>query len=691
MTYTAISDFKYGLDRRRPQSSGVPGTLWLLKNGVITRGGDIERTKKFVATYELPAGATVGFASVRGLRYVFGHDVEPEDMPAGVRYTQLEPPDPSPMTELLDARGIAGKVYAIAAYEDGNIYHFYDGVRVGDWDTIADDAFDYTTVAARLAALIDAGSACKAEAFGATVEITANVAGQAFTISAAGQDVDGSASDPTAEVTIVQPNVAAVDEVNATATITVTGGGADSGVSSVSVDGTPLLGGEIVDWVGSNADTANALAVEINNNTTTHGYTASADGAVVTISAPAGDGVGANGRVVAVTDFGTFSSTVANFAGGVSAVDPIAQVATVAISAGTEDSSDAWLIVVDGVTYKTTGLASATGTTAFVNKSRVYSTAGSLIRYSKINDPSDWTDSSESSGAGFINVSSEVDGVDVLTGMAAYSDLVAVFAKNAIVTYTLAADSLDNALVQPIGNTGTVAHRSIVAYGANDVYYLDETGVRSLRTREAYNSAYASDVGSAIDPFVHDLVLEVGAAQVAKASAAIEAVDGRYMLAIGRYIIVLSQFPSSKIVAWSYIDFGAQIDAMVRVGRDVYLRSGDTIYAYGGVNGETYPDADESTVEVLTPFISAKDPAGGKTLEGFDMAAENEWRIQVLTNPNDPTKYVDAGVIAGVTYNGPSVKIPGETSHYAVRATCRAAGYASLSSIAVHSSKAEQQ
>ena len=51
--------------------AGVPGTLWLGRNVVISRGGDIERMKKFVPKYELPAG-TFGMTEILGQLYVFG-------------------------------------------------------------------------------------------------------------------------------------------------------------------------------------------------------------------------------------------------------------------------------------------------------------------------------------------------------------------------------------------------------------------------------------------------------------------------------------------------------------------------------------------------------------------------------------------------------------------------------------------
>lgn len=690
MAYTAISDFKYGLDRRRPQTSGVPGTLWTLRNAVITRGGDIERMKKFVSTYSLPAGTLGGF-SVRGQVFVFGHATTPSGMPTGVRYQQLAAPSTPALIEVLDAKGFGGNVYAIAAYDDGNIYHFYKGSRVTAWDGLADAAASFDTVAARLARLIDGQSAYKAIAFGNVVEITAAVAGTDFTLATSTTD-NGSGSTPTAVAATVQANVVAVAEVRASATVTITGGTADAGtntISSLTVDGTQLLD-SAVDWSGSNSDTANALAVAINNFSATSSYTASAVGAVVTIQAAVGAGAAPNGDAVVVTTAGDVTASKTDMAGGVAAVAAVAKVATVTIGGGTIDPVDLWQVTLDSVDYRTTGRASATGTMAFVHRSRVYSLANSLIRFCKINDPTDWTDTNASSGAGFINVSNEVEGATDLYAMAKYEQYVAVFGRNATVIYDLPADAEGNTIVQPLDNTGTLAHRSVVAYGANDVFYLDETGVRSLRTRDAIQSAYASDVGSAADPFVQDVLREVGDAAASLSSAVIEAADGRYMLAVGRYVLVLSQFPASKIVAWSYFDFGEEIDSLFRVNRTVYLRAGDTIYVYGGTDGQTYPGADEFEPYAETPFISAKDPAGIKMLEGFDMAAENAWRVDVLPDPNNPAYHIPVGVIPGTTYPREMIKLPGRTSHYALRMQCSAAGRATLSSTAVHHSAEEK-
>jgi hypothetical protein len=691
VSYTAISDWRYGMDRRRPQSSGVPGTLWLLRNAVITRGGDIERAKKFVPLYVLPAG-TFGAYSIRRQKYVFGSGAEPAGMPVGVRYQQLAAPGGVAMTAVLDVKNFSGKIYAIAEYADGNIYHFYDGARVAAWDGLADAAADAESVASRLAARIDAETKYSAKAFGAVIEITATEPGTSFTIAASATDM-GTASTPTATVAHVQANVAEVTETRSEATVTITGGSASAGVNSVrsiKVDGVELLAGR-VDWTDSNASTANAVALAINDNSYTSGHTATAALQVVTIRAAAGTGAAPNGKAVVVTNSGDVTTTNTAMAGGVAAVAAVAQVETVTIGAATFDATDVWTVTLDGVDFRTSGRASATGLFVFVHKKRVWSGTGSVLRACKIADPTNWTDADASAGAILLSIADEVEGADYVVGMAKYEDNVAIFCRDAIVIYNLPADATQISIVQPLDNTGTLAARSIVSYGASDVFYLDATGVRSLRTRDAIQLAYASDVGSAIDPFVQDILKTKGDSVAAQASAAIEAADGRYMLAVGAQILVLSQFPSSKIVAWSYLDFEAPITDLIRVDRTIYLRAGDVIYAYGGADGAQYPAKGEFPVLVETPFISAKDPAAQKQLQGFDMAAVNTWHIKVLLDPNNTERYVDGGYIDGTTYNRDAYKLVGQTSHFALRMTCDAAGFASLSSTAVHHRIGEKQ
>lgn len=676
------------MDRTRPQAVGANGGLWTLKNGHITRGGDIEGRKKFVSTYTLPSG-TFGLAQIRGQLFTFGSDDLAASVPVGVQYQRLQAPSTPSMTAVLDVDAFDGALYVIAEYDDGNVYHFYNGTRVSDWDTIAAGIGAFSTLAENLADKIDTNAAVSASAFGDVITLTARTAGTAFTYAKATTD-NGGTADQDITLTEVQANVAYSAEVRATATIEITGGTSSPGtntVATVLADGVALIS-SAVDWVTSNDATAVALAAAITDGAGTHGYTAEAAGAVVTITETAeSDPSTVNGDIVAVGVSGDVTVSKTNVAGGAAEVDAVAQVVTAEFS-GTVEASDQFTITVNGTGYTATVQASGTGTSSFTHKSRVWSTAGSLLAYSKLLDASDWSDATASTGAGQINVSVQTDGSERVIACAPFDQYVAVFARETIHIYGFDTDSANNTYIQPVSNTGTQAPKSPLAYGNNEVFYLDDSGIRSLRSKASTNAPYATDIGSPVDPFVKEYLATLTGDQVRKAVSQIEPDDGRYWLAVGQYVFVLSYYPGNKIEAWSYYDvaddIGADITALVRARGRIYARAGDTVYLYGGAANATYPDVDTSETVAETPFLDAGSPAMKKNLSHFDTSVEGEWNFQVLTQVDDTTKGVSVGKISTTTYNEQDVDMPGQAGILAVKATCSAAGRRVLSSAVVH-------
>src|SRR5690554_3937620 len=136
------------------------------------------------------------------------------------------------MVDVLDAKPFDGKIYAIAEYDDGGVYHFYDGTRIEGWDTLSEENSSFEAVADALARQATANAAVTAEAFGATILITAREPGEGFTISTA-VTVGGDTTTPTATRTQIQANVAAVAEVRASGKVTITNGSSDPGASQV--------------------------------------------------------------------------------------------------------------------------------------------------------------------------------------------------------------------------------------------------------------------------------------------------------------------------------------------------------------------------------------------------------------------------------------------------------------------------
>jgi len=683
MAYLSIQDFKYGMDRRRERVAGTPGTLWTLENGHITRGGDIERCKKFVAKYALPAG-TRGVFSLNKQLYVFGSADLAATMPLGIVYQRLQSPNGGALTNIVDVDGFSGKVYAIADFDDGGRFHFYDGSRVTDWDTIGAASASYVTLAQFLAEKVSAASAVKASAANGIMSIEAAVAGTAFTITGGAVNGSGGTNDQTITVTTPQANVAAVNEVRATASITINGG-VDGMITAVTLGAVPLIAVDVT-WHATNDATAIRLAQAINSLSSTSGYTAAAVGNVVTISAAPGTGATPNGTALTVTTAGDIAVTAsATMTGGVTAVVAVAQISKVTFG-GTFDAVDTFTLTINGTAYKATGLASGTGRSLYVDWSRVWSPAGSLWRYCKLTDATAWI----AADAGFLNVALDVGGNQNLVVAKRYQTYAALYSEEAVILYTLDTDPANFAKYLVLDNTSTDAPHSVIRYGNNDVFHKDPTGVRSLRALNASNAPFVSDVGNAIDTFVLEFLDSLTEKQRRGAIAAIEPRDGRLWLAIAGRIHVLSFFPGAKISAWSYYSPGFEVEAFAKIGKQLFVRSGDTIYLYGGNDNATYPDDDELPVTVELPFLSANAPATRKGLDGFDAAFTNEWDVYALVDTNDESKTIHIGRVRNRTYGQGDITLPGQAALIALKMVCSRAGRATVSMAQIHFEKQDE-
>jgi hypothetical protein len=465
--YSVQLDFKAGLDRRRPQSASPPGSLWECINAHITRGGDIEKRKAFVAAYELPPMLTFGLARAASNLYTFG-SIASVPVPTGITYQRLIHPSGLNMIGILDTDTFDGKVYAIAQYADGSIHHFYNGSRVTDWDAL------------------------------------------------------------------------------------------------------------------------------------------------------------------------------------------------------------------------TTPTPTIIGTACKTHKNKMYACCTSLLQFSKLADATQW-DTIADTGANFINMSNQDGGSESLTGLGIFQKNLAVFAPDVLQIWAMTADPANNTQLQVLKNTGTDAKKSIIAFGNEDLAYLDTTGIRSLRSRVGIaDLASVDDVGTPIDTYVQEHIDGLSTTVRDAACSIIDPRDGRLWMAIGDRVFVYSSFPRAKINAWSTYEPGFVISAMVTLNRRIYARSEDTIYLYGG---ETNAEYDSSTVTVELPFFHDNKPANYKSLRGFDADLTGRWDVQVLVDPRDTSRYVDVGRFEGITYLDGNAGMPVRTTMAAPKFVCTASGYARISNFAVHFDK----
>ena len=563
MPYVSVENFSLGVDQTRLQEAAPNGSLWRLVNAHITRGGDVERAKRFVQTYSLPNG-TFGLATVRGDLYVFGS----EDLTVAppVIYQRLQHPTGQPMTRLLDSAAFDGKIHAVAEYADGSVHHFYDGVRVSDWDTIGTVLTDNAGVAGRIAAKVDEDPDVNATASGAVVTITGVNNGDDFPVT--------------------------VSTVNG----------------------------------GSNSDQTLTVAV-----------TQAASG-----SQP---------KIATVTVGGTF------------------------------ETADVFTVTIRGRAYTVTGTASGVGRTAKTFKQKMWSLTGSKAWYSALNNSSRWD---RGIGSGFINFQNESEGQEDLVVAEEYRGFFAFFARRSIRIWRIEVDDSLNVAITTVQNAGTVAAKSVLNFDNDDTMFLSDKGIRSLRPRDSSNFPTVSDLGVRIDTEVLDYMATLTEAQLAAAAAVIEPVDGRYLLALGNRVYVFSFFRSMRVSAWSHYELPFQITHWAVNGKQLFARAGNAIYLYGGADGNAYPADGEQIATVETPFYDAQTPAHQKKWEGFDQAARNEWRVELLPDPTRPEVAVEVGRCIGTTFAKPVHGAWFDSSHCAVRMTCDRAGPASIAKLALH-------
>ncbi len=436
----------------------------------------------------------------------------------------------------------------------------------------------------------------------------------------------------------------------ARASFRVTAGTGASSISAITVNGISIITGTVT-WATSNAATATAIAALINSTTTSPEYTAVAsdDQVVILAGLP---GVAENGKVVVVT-------LVSGF--GITPADGIAM----ANGADLVDTFE------PGTFVRTIG-------------SKMYSVSGPNMHFSGIQLPTGWT--TDNVGAGFIDMSTQASGSEELKALAKYQNNVAVFAETNIQIWYVDPDPSLNRQSQVLNNTGTGSPLSVTQFGDNDLFYLNESGLRSLRARDASNSAATTDIGVPVDTLVIDTLSSMSLDERERVIGLIEPRDGRFWLCMKNKIFVFSFFSGAKVSAWSVYNPGFNVQNAVVFGRRVYLRSGNTIYVYGGLGNDLVYDDTEAVAQ--TPYLDADKPWLQKDFSGFDMAGTGEWKVYVAMNPNNLEAQDAVGTIADVvantTFNDGKIPGAGSSTHFSLIFKSQNDGAAKLGSCVIH-------
>jgi hypothetical protein len=462
-------------------------------------------------------------------------------------------------------------------------------------------------------------------------------------------------------------------------------GGTYNAVTSVRVDGVEVMHSTAL-LVTSYSALMQTIVNNINSFTSPVEYTASFSGGKVVISGAPGVGAAANGRVISVSTIGNVTiGDVFTMANGRTAIVPQPKKVSYTIAGSTSYGKKVTLIATPALDssnpfyWGATRVSNTSPVSAITFKTKAHITSGSSLFFSGVNQVTKW--GNNATGAGFINLSNNSGGNESLTALALYQGQLAAFARRSIQLWAIDSDPANNRQGQILSNTGTFAANSVMSIGEIDVFYLSDSGVRSLRARDASNAAVVNDVGTPIDGIILGELASMTEIQKAACCAIIEPIDGRYWLAIGSKVYVYSYFPNSQVAAWSVYEPGFAITKFTTKDGRVYARSGNVVYLYGGTNNAEY---DNSEVEVVLPYLDGGKPAHQKTLNGLDMTIEGSWKIFIGMDPVAINARDDCGTITQPTFSLGRVMANGTGTHVGIRMVNNSSGYARIANLIAH-------
>lgn len=376
-------------------------------------------------------------------------------------------------------------------------------------------------------------------------------------------------------------------------------GGSSGGVTRIDVNGVDVLGAT-VNWATSHVATAAAIAAQINSYGSTPEYEAVSIGATVIILADSGAGATPNGYAVAVTVTTTTTvSTPGAMANGVdNAPEPGGFVRT--------------------------------------HDGKMYSPAGKLLNFSGIDGPLHWN--TDYDGAGFVDLSRAQSGGESLQSVGAFLEELAVFCRKCIQLWHVEADDLENRRIQTFNDVGIDAPRAQCEFRSTDRLFLDRhRGVLAIVPSATENQfARIDEVGLPIAKFLTAYKSTLSAAVVERALAfsVPSGIDGAYhWMVIGERVFVFSWHPDDEIAGWTYFEPGFQIEDYAVVNGRLYVRSGNTIYLYGGDDDDEYPAADVGVIKFAAFRMSA--PERVKKFLGLDYGVEGEWEAKLFASERD--------------------------------------------------------
>ncbi|MBT8450282.1 MAG: hypothetical protein KJO69_11360 [Gammaproteobacteria bacterium] len=332
------------------------------------------------------------------------------------------------------------------------------------------------------------------------------------------------------------------------------------------------------------------------------------------------------------------------------------------------DDSSVFHYYLDGSNPNRITDANCPNTTAVSKQeSRIWAVDGDVVRYSVLNDPTDWTTVVPAAeDAGLIGTGLKSQGSADALALGQYDGRLAVFMIDGMQLWTIGTDVLtDLAFYKYVGGVGCKYAQTPTVF-AGDVIFLNRTGFRSITTQSYADNLADVDVGSPIDKLVR---AEIG-----------DATDPRAKYFMGKnqfwcaYTLpsdptktrawVYSYSKSAKVAAWSKYEIDFPLNDMEVHEGYLHVRSGDDVYRVDETDTVFTDGGNTFDMEASFPFIDCKTPGIDKYFASMDFTIKGTVDVAFRYDPNDETKITNSITITGDTR--PLQRIPIEITGPAI-------------------------
>jgi hypothetical protein len=249
---------------------------------------------------------------------------------------------------------------------------------------------------------------------------------------------------------------------------------------------------------------------------------------------------------------------------------------------------------------------------------------GDTVRFSKTNNPRDWTTSND---AGFLPVGLQQSGANEAKALGFYTNRLVVFFADSSQIWQVDVDPAKHLFLQAVdvGATLPYSHANM----SGDVFFLSPAGVRTITRQDVTTNLIDSDVGSPIDREL----LKGTYISLTNPKAQYYRGGGQYWLYSGNTAVVFTFSRTSGVSAWSVYEFPYTLDYLDELNAELYIRSGDNVYKFDRTvytdDGELY------SVDIELSYLDFKLPGVLKLIQGMDAVVTGTCEISHRFDPRN--------------------------------------------------------